>query len=84
MYEDKNRGNFYPRINLQKCIKCGVCFRCCPGASVDFKQFNQELFGKEPVDFLVGNFLDFYVSNSTNHEIRYNSSSGGLITELLI
>ncbi|MCW4025661.1 MAG: Coenzyme F420 hydrogenase/dehydrogenase, beta subunit C-terminal domain [Candidatus Bathyarchaeota archaeon] len=84
MYEDKNRGNFFPRINFQKCINCGVCLRCCPGESVDFKQLNLELFGKEPADFLVGNFLDFYVSNSTNYEIRYNSSSGGLITELLI
>jgi coenzyme F420 hydrogenase subunit beta len=43
-----------------------------------------EIFGKEPEDILIGNYLNCYVGHSTNYDIRYNSASGGLITQLLI
>jgi coenzyme F420 hydrogenase subunit beta len=43
-----------------------------------------EIFGKEPENFLIGNYLNCYVGNSTDYDIRYNSASGGLITQLLI
>jgi len=81
---DREKGNYTPRINFDKCTHCGLCSRVCPGASVDFDQLNVKIFEKLPIDFLIGNYLNFYMGYSTDYEIRYNSSSGGLITELLI
>lgn len=78
------RGTYVPKIHWNKCNRCGICFSVCPGYSVDFRQLNTEIFGKEPEDILIGNYLNCYVGHSTDYEIRYNSSSGGLITQLLI
>ena len=42
-----------------------------------------EIFGKEPKDILIGNYLNCYIGQVTDYDIRYNSASGGLITALL-
>jgi len=74
---------FVPRIALDKCIHCGLCVESCPGHSVNFGSINTQIFGKIPEDLLIGNFLNCYVGYSTDHELRYNSASGGLATQLL-
>ncbi|MHC1595636.1 MAG: coenzyme F420 hydrogenase/dehydrogenase beta subunit N-terminal domain-containing protein [Candidatus Syntropharchaeales archaeon] len=61
-----------------------MCYKVCPGHEVDFKELNLEIFGKEPDDILIGNYLNCYIDHATDHEIRYNSASGGLVTALLI
>jgi coenzyme F420 hydrogenase subunit beta len=81
---DNRTGNYSPKINYSECINCGYCAQSCPGQAVDFKKLNINIFGKEPSDNLVGNYFNFYVSNSTDYDIRYNSTSGGLVTQLLI
>ena len=81
---DKKKGIYVPKLNEEKCDNCGTCYKVCPGHSVDFKQLNLEIFGKEPEDILIGNYLDCYIGHSTDYDIRYNSASGGLITQLLI
>ena len=58
--------------------------KVCPGHEVDFKGLNLEIFGKEPEDILIGNYLNCYVGHATDYDIRYNSASGGLVTALLI
>lgn len=81
---DEERGTYVPKVNLNKCNQCGICYRLCPGYSVDFRQLNMEMFGKAPEDALIGNYLNCYVGHSKDYGIRYNSSSGGLVTQLLI
>jgi coenzyme F420 hydrogenase subunit beta len=73
-----------PELNEEKCNNCGICLNVCPGHEVDFKELNLEIFGKEPEDALIGNYLSCYVGHATDYDIRYNSASGGLITQLLI
>ena len=75
---------YVPKINEEKCNNCGICYKVCPGHEVDFKQLNLELFGKEPEDILIGNCLNCYIGHATDYGIRYNSASGGLVTQLLI
>lgn len=84
MTMDLKKGIYAPRISRDKCNDCGICYRACPGHEVDFKQLNLEIFGTEPEDILIGNFSSCYVGHATDHEIRNNSSSGGLVTTSLI
>ena len=81
---DEKKGIYVPELNEEKCNNCGICYELCPGHEVDFKQLNLEIFGKEPEDVFIGNYLTCYIGYATNYDIRYNSASGGLITALLI
>jgi len=81
---NKKKGIYIPQLNEEKCNNCGICYKVCPGHEVNFKELNLEIFGKEPEDILIGNYLNCYVGHSTDHDIRYNSSSGGIVTQLLI
>ena len=81
---NEKKGFYVPKINEEKCNNCGICYEVCPGHEVDFKELNLEIFGKEPEDILIGNYLNCYVGHSTDYDIRYNSASGGLVTQLLI
>jgi coenzyme F420 hydrogenase subunit beta len=81
---DERKGIYVPELNEEKCNNCGICYEVCPGHEVDFKQLNLEIFGKEPEDILIGNYLNCYIGHSTDYDIRYNSASGGLVTQLLI
>ena len=81
---DESGGIYVPKLNEEKCNNCGICYNVCPGHEVDFNQLNLEIFGKEPEDVLIGNYLNCYIGHSTDYDIRYNSASGGLVTALLI
>ena len=81
---NEKKGIYVPKLDEEKCNQCGTCYKVCPGHEVDFKTLNLEIFGKESEDILIGNYLDCYIGHSTNYDIRYNSASGGLVTQLLI
>ncbi len=83
MVIDHRNGIYVPQLDEERCNDCGICYEVCPGHSVDFRDLNQKIFGKEPEDILIGNYLNCYVGHSTNYDIRYNSASGGLVTALL-
>ena len=81
---NEKKGIYVPELNEEKCNNCGICYEVCPGHEVDFKQLNLEIFGEEPENILIGNYLNCYIGHSTDYDIRYNSVSGGLVTQLLI
>jgi coenzyme F420 hydrogenase subunit beta len=45
---------------------------------------NLKIFGKEPEDVILGNYLNCYIAHATAHDIRYNSTSGGMVTTILL
>ena len=77
-------GVFVPEIDNMKCNNCGLCGDVCPGHSIDFDNLNTAFFGKHPDSALLGNFLNCYVGHATEERMRIESSSGGLVTALLI
>lgn len=88
LIKDEKMQIFVPKINKERCNECALCYKVCPGHAVDFKQLNIEAFGKEPKssleNTLLGNYINCYTGHSTDYNIRFNSSSGGMITQLLI
>jgi coenzyme F420 hydrogenase subunit beta len=81
---DRKRGIYLPEIDRNKCNDCGICRKVCPRYEFDFEKLNLEIFGKKVEDVLLGNYLDCYTGHATDYNIRYNASSGGLITTLLV
>lgn len=73
----------YVPIVSKECDRCGTCYRVCPGHSIDFEKLNSYVFGKAQSESLIGNYVNCYIGHSTDSNVRCNSSSGGLVTELL-
>jgi coenzyme F420 hydrogenase subunit beta len=80
---DNQKGIYLPILDKSLCNNCTTCLKVCPGKEVDFKKLNIEVFEKEPDNILIGNYLNCYTGFSTNADIRHNSSSGGVITQIL-
>ena len=79
-----SKGLLLPETDEEKCTGCGLCVKCCPGYAVDFEALNSAIFGAQPKDAFLGNYLGCYVGHSNDYEVRFNSSSGGLVTQLLL
>lgn len=63
-----NEGFLYPIINNEKCTECGLCEKSCP----ILKKMKSRNSGNPRV----------YAAWSLDEEVRFNSTSGGLFTEL--
>lgn len=71
-------------VVLKNCNFCGICNNVCPGQGIDYGKLNTDIFGQVPDNILIGNYLKILAGHSTDDSIRYKSSSGGLVTSLLI
>jgi len=67
------KGSYGPEIINDKCDSCGICLKVCPAMGLNSQNNN-----------LLGNYIASFVGFANNEEIRYNASSGGAITALLV
>lgn len=74
-------GQFLPKVDNKKCIECGLCLEICPGIDVDHFGLRYQEISNNMFD---GPYLNCYTAYSNNPDIRINSTSGGLITTLII
>ena len=65
MIEDE-RGFKYPKVNMEKCINCGLCNKVCP------------IINNKKIE----NTPKAYACINKNEEIRTQSTSGGIFTLL--
>lgn len=77
-------GLYKPEVNDSRCSNCGLCIKVCPGLGIDFNMLNKLIFGKYPKNSFVGNYITLFTAYSLDDKIRWNGTSGGLITSLLI
>jgi len=66
-------GIHVPIVDHLRCTNCGLCITACPGGALKFD-----------ADALVGNHLNCYMGCCTDERMRWEASSGGLVTGLLL
>jgi len=84
LVKDNRKSSFVAIINRKRCTKCGICFAVCPGRAVDVPQLSEEFLPDTMPDVYLGGFLNCYLGHATNHKIRYQRSTGGMVTEILL
>lgn len=88
LFIEKKSPVYVAKVDNAVCVNCGLCLKVCPGYAVDFAQLNRKFLGKDlPADrlgILLGNYLKCYNGFASDAHVRYDSSSGGLVTQLLL
>ncbi len=74
-------GQFLPKVDDERCTECGLCLEFCPGIDVDPSGLRYRTISN---DMFTGPCLGSYTAYSNDPGIRKNSTSGGLITNLVV
>jgi coenzyme F420 hydrogenase subunit beta len=76
----------YPEVqHLSSCTDCDLCVKVCPGDEFNVQEHHKKMFGVElDHEDTHGHFLEGIVSHSTDPLIQEKSTSGGLVTALLL
>lgn len=75
-----DNGQFLPKINEIKCKKCGLCLELCPGYDLSINLVTENKIEKK----ILGPILKCFTGYSKDYYTRNNSTSGGLITSLIL
>lgn len=67
-FHTDNEGFWYPKVNLDKCINCGLCEKTCPIIHADELKKND--FPRP----------ECYAAENKNLEVVFDSTSGGLFS----
>ena len=65
-----SEGFWYPKVDEEKCVNCGLCTKKCPVINVS------QLKGNAP--------LRCYGAKTKDEKVRFDSTSGGFFTELAL
>jgi coenzyme F420 hydrogenase subunit beta len=65
------------------CGDCGLCHTACSGGEVLFPELNEQVFGKQPENMLLGHYENIFVGHATDSGIRSRGASGGIVTAVL-
>jgi coenzyme F420 hydrogenase subunit beta len=66
------------------CIDCGKCACVCPGVDWDLPEKNRVIYPGTIMKETLGRFIACYAGFAANETIRVNSSSGGIVTAILV
>lgn len=76
---DEKDGFFYPKIQNEICINCGLCKIVCPVLKKENEEKDKYKSKKEND---TNNLLEVYACKNSDEKIRMKSSSGGVFTLL--
>ena len=75
-------GDCLPQQKAE-CSDCGVCHTACSGGEVIFPELNQQVFGRQPENMLLGQFENLFVGHAAEGAVRSRGASGGVVTAVL-
>jgi coenzyme F420 hydrogenase subunit beta len=73
-----------PRFNSSACAGCTDCLSICPGNSVDGELAARQSLDGADADPAVGPALEVWEGHAGDPEIRYQASSGGVLSALAL
>jgi len=76
-------GLYLPEV-ADNCTHCGLCLKCCSGHSANLNELESTIFEGKPQDAVLGNCIGCYVGHSNDEGVLHDSTSGGVVTELLV
>lgn len=76
----------YPEVtNLSACTDCDLCVKVCPGDEFNFLDLYKEKFDQQAdLTDTHGHFIDSVIAYSTESGLREGSTSGGVVTGMLL
>lgn len=76
----------YPTVQaLSRCTDCDLCVKVCPGDEFQFQANHEQMFGlPSDVEGTHGHFVEGIIAHATDPDIRERSTSGGLVTAILL
>lgn len=82
-------GEYVPVLNKSLCTNCGICLKICPFSDRSKNEdeiANYLVNNNESIKYqkFIGFYQDAYVAHATDENIRLNSASGGVATQLLV
>ena len=77
-------GSFLARIRAEQCTNCGICFAVCPGHAIDVDQMSNVFLPDALKDERLGPYLKCYLGYSADDQTRYEGSTGGMVTSILL
>ena len=75
-------GDCLPQL-IGDCNDCGLCHTACSGGEVLFPQLNEQVFGQQPANMLLGQFKNLFVGHASEGGVRSQGASGGVVTAVL-
>jgi coenzyme F420 hydrogenase subunit beta len=81
---DSRMGVYAPFVSEARCSGCGTCLKVCPGRRGESSLPSEKSLSEFAVPSILGADSQFYVGWATSESIRNVSSSGGLVTALLV
>ena len=80
--ESQEKGTYLPRLDDSKCNRCGICLKICPGNEPNFTKLNLMVFDQKPKYSTVGTYFKCYSGYAADQNVRFKSTSGGLVSAL--
>jgi coenzyme F420 hydrogenase subunit beta len=84
MVVDKREGTCVPQRLPDRCTACGHCLDVCPGGIIELPRSDAEGGTPKPAEALIGEHMQCYLGYAADRELRYQATSGGLVTALLL
>lgn len=91
-------GCYMPQLNQNLCLECHLCMEVCPRLRTyttgdgkrefiladNLHELTENIFGSSSDDEWLGHCRFFFRGHACDDAIRYNASSGGMVTALLL